>query len=214
MGEASARSRSRAAVLANESRCIYCANPPATLEHMPPRSMFLSKSRPSGFEFAACRACNEATSPADLVASFFARLNNSYGGDRRLTIEARERRDRVAASAPGVLEELFRPDKRKPVWSRNAGPVATPLLQIKVDGPATRAYLTVFAAKLGMAFYREHVGDALPLTGGVHVNWFLNAGLAQATAEDILRILPTPGTLRQGAFQVYVDNMGRRGSIS
>jgi hypothetical protein len=57
-------------------------------------------------------------------------------------------------------------------------------------------------AKLAMALYREHVGHALPLTGGVHTNWYLNAGLAQRTAEGILKTLPLGGTLRQGSFQV------------
>ena len=201
MGKTSARSRSREAVLKNEPRCIYCVDTPATLEHMPPRAMFVSKFRPSGFEYAACRECNKATSPADLVASFFARLNKSYGGDRRLIIEACALRDKVAKRAPGVLEELFRPEKRKRVWLRDSGLVASAFVQINADGPLTMAYLTVFAAKLGMALYREHVGHALPLTGGVHINWFLNAGLAQRTAEGILRILPVAGTLRQGAVQ-------------
>jgi hypothetical protein len=53
-----------------------------------------------------------------------------------------------------------------------------------------------------MALYGEHVGHALPLTGGAHTNWYLNAGLAQRTAEGILMTLPLGGTLRQGSFQV------------
>jgi hypothetical protein len=202
MGQASARSRSREAVLANEPRCIYCADEPATLEHMPPLIMFASRRRPSGFEFAACNGCNRATSPADLVASFFARLNRSLHANQRLTSEAVTLRNKLAKLAPGVLEELFRWEKTTRVWLRDSRLVATPFAQIKVDGPRTTAYLHVFAAKLAMALYREHVGHALPLTGGVHTNWFLNAGLAQRTAEGILKILPGGGTLRQGSFQV------------
>jgi hypothetical protein len=201
MGEASTRSRSRAAILANEPRCIYCGDPHSTLEHMPPRSMFVLKRRPSGFEFAACTECNRATSPADLVASFFARLNQSYRGDRRLIAEAADRKRKLIELAPGLLEEFFRPNKRQRVWGRD-GLVATPLVQINADGPLTKAYLTVFAAKLGMALFREHVGHALPLNGAVYTKYFLNAGISRDTAEGMLRIMPIGGTLRQGTFQV------------
>src|SRR5262249_36558230 len=92
--------------------------------------------------------------------------------------------------------------KIKKIWLRDTGVIASPFAQIKVDGPRIRAYLNVFAAKVGMALYRQHVGHPLPLTGAVHTNWFLNAGLAQSTADGILRILPLRQTLRQGAFQV------------
>jgi methylthioribose-1-phosphate isomerase len=49
-----------------------------------------------------------------------------------------------------------------------------------------------------MALYREHVGKPLPLDGAVFSMWFLNAGLAQRSAEEMLRFLPDSGTLRQG----------------
>ena len=69
-------------------------------------------------------------------------------------------------------------------------------------------------AKLAMALYREHVGHALPLTGGVHTNWYLNAGLAQRTAEGILKTLPLGGTLRQGSFQVAAIGFAAISSIA
>jgi hypothetical protein len=169
---------------------------------MPPKAMFVSKRRPSGLEFASCEVCNGKTSSADLVASFFARLISSYSADPCLIIEARGRRGKMDEIAPGVLQEFFRPEKLQRVWRREAGLVARPYWKIHADGPLTRAYLTVFAAKFGMALFREHVGHALPLTGGVYTNWFLNAGLTQKAADGILKILPIAGTLRQGAFQV------------
>jgi hypothetical protein len=168
---------------------------------MPPRSMFIGKRRPSGFEFAACDECNQATSPADLVASFFARLNQSYRADGQLTVEASDRRRKLIELAPGVLDEFFRPDRRQRVWAPH-GLITTPFVQINADGPLTKAYLTVFAAKLGMALYREHIGRALPLDGAVYTKYFLNAGLSRNTAEGILRIMPIDATMRQGTFQV------------
>ena len=75
MGESRRKSRKGAAIVAAEPRCIYCASPSETVEHMPPRSMFRDKDRPSAMEFGACTACNGATRGADVVASVIARLH-------------------------------------------------------------------------------------------------------------------------------------------
>jgi hypothetical protein len=37
-------------------------------------------------------------------------------------------------------------------------------------------------------------------TGGVHIAWFLNAGLSQQTGDAMLSITPIYGSLKQGAF--------------
>lgn len=202
MGDSKRKSRRRAEILAREPRCIYCSNAPTTIEHMPPRSMFTFKRRPSGMEFACCKECNEITSPADLVAGFFARLSQGYQTDTILVTEAAQRKGKLAQLAPGFLEEFFRPEKHRPVLRRDASGVIKPYVEFNADGPVARAYMTVFAAKLGMAFYREHVDEALPISGGVHVAWFLNAGLSQKTGEMFLSKLPIFGTLVQGRFVV------------
>lgn len=80
--------------------------------------------------------------------------------------------------------------------------IIMPMVKISPNGPRFRAYLTVFAAKFGMALYREHVGEALPSQGAVQTNYYLNAGLTQKVADEILSILPTYGSLKQGKFTV------------
>jgi hypothetical protein len=62
--------------------------------------------------------------------------------------------------------------------------------------------MTVFGAKLGMALYREHIGHALPLDGGVYTMFFLNVGLPDTTVEKMLPTLPLQGDLKQGALRV------------
>jgi hypothetical protein len=201
MGEAKNKSRSRKAVLAAESRCIYCAAVPDTLEHMPPRAMFRSTHRPSGLEFGTCTSCNNGTSAADLVASFVARLiqGNDDPNEWHHT-EARAKLRTLRLKAPDFLLELFRPDKNKEIWRPSPGGVLTKAVSVHADGPHTKAYLDVFAAKLGMALYREHVGTPLPVVGGVQSRWFLNAGLAQEAADSVMRIMPLFSTLKQGGF--------------
>ena len=63
------------------------------------------------------------------------------------------------------------------------------MVEVKVNGPRTRACLGVFAAKLA-ALCREHIGEGVPLTGGVQIMCFLNAGLPETTGNKILEKLP------------------------
>jgi hypothetical protein len=79
MAEAKRKSRKGSDVVAAETRCIYCAAPATTLEHMPPRGMFRGRQRPGAMEFGACEACNNGTRGADAVAAVFSRLHPDQG---------------------------------------------------------------------------------------------------------------------------------------
>jgi hypothetical protein len=202
MGEAKKKSRSRQLILANEPRCIYCAEPPESVEHMPPIGMFKTRFRPSGMEFASCSGCNTGTRGADIVASFLARISPFDDADTWRIKEATKLKPALEKFAPGVLKELFHEQKKQIIWTRNPKGVRVRSVMRIADGPLVKAYLTVFGAKLAMALYREHTGIALPLTGGVQTTMFLNAGLAQAKADAILKITPLFSTLTQGDAHV------------
>lgn len=167
---------------------------------MPPRTMFNERKRPSGLEFAACIDCNRITSPADAVASYFARLERNSTEEQRK--EIKQRGDALRRSVPGVVEELANDRNVKSVFTKSSNGLLVPSVQIIASGPLTRAYLNVFSSKLGMALFREHVGIPLPKGGKVYSCFYLNAGLAQKQADVILSILPALGTLRQGTFVV------------
>lgn len=186
-------------MLGATERCIYCSNPGTTLEHMPPRTMFREKSRPKGLEFACCTDCNNATSAADLVASFLAKMD--FGNDLAdwKFQENMFQRWALDRKAPGFMEELLHPDKGHNVMLRTRG-ILSSHVSIKVDGPLSRAYLNVFSAKMAMALYREHVGEALPIDGIAHTMWFTNAGLTNDMAASMLKMLPGQEELKQGTF--------------
>ena len=199
MGDHKRKSRNRQEILANECRCIYCANVPTCVEHMPHRDMFIEKRRPSGMEFAACADCNNKTGVADLVAAFFARLGQGYTTDSTLITEARERKAKLAQLAPGFLNEFFGGQHQTRLL-RDALGIIKPYVTFHANGPLAKAYLTVYAGKLGMALYREHAGEPLPLSGGVHTAWYLNAGLSQQAGDAILSKMPIYGSVKQGGF--------------
>jgi hypothetical protein len=202
MGEASRKSRSREEILGREQRCIYCANAATTIEHMPPLSMFIDRRRPAGLEFAACEDCNRSTSPADLVAGFLARIPRPDQPSSLLIKEAQQRLRRLDRQTPGLRAELFRTDKTTQTWFTSPLGLSHKAVQVKADGPQVKAYMSVFGGKLGMALYREHLGHALPLSGGVYTMFFLNVGLPDAAIIKMLPTLPLQGDLKQGILQV------------
>ena len=111
--------------MAAEPRCIYCPGPSETLEHMPPRSMFQRKDRPSAMEFGACTACNGATRGADVVASVIARLHPDIPGASWQNAEIRRFIRALDAFAPGVREEMSRPRKHDRVGHRAGSGLCT-----------------------------------------------------------------------------------------
>lgn len=202
MGEAAVRSRSKAAVLAGEPRCIYCATenlPKAhlTLEHMPPIGLFRDRFRASGMEYSSCEACNVGTKGADAAGTCMSLIApREQRGDWKL--------DALERMMP-ALDKFAQPFKRELVessmtrrWMWTPQGLIQPHVQISADGPIVKAYLSVFSAKLAMALYREHTGSALPLDGAVYTIHFLNAGLSKEYAESMLRMMPIFGHLKQG----------------
>jgi hypothetical protein len=180
--------------MATEKRCIYCAAPHTTIEHMPPISMFRGRHRPNGLMFAGCAACNNGTSAADLVASFIARLSPRCDQAGWKIAEAKARAGILEAQAPGFLGEFLDPDRRRTRWLHRPNGISRPITVLDLSGPLTRAYLDVFAAKFGMALYRHHCGHPLPVDGFVMSGAYTNAGWRQTRLGPSCRSCPiSPG---------------------
>ncbi|MBI1686028.1 hypothetical protein [Caulobacter hibisci] len=170
-------------------------------------------------EFAACADCNNGTSPADLAASFFARLSAFGPFDHWSTYEARDRLNTLERMAPGVRSELFDNDRIERKWIKSPAGIIQERIQTSADGPLAEAYLKTFSAKLAMALYREHTGEPIPLDGRIEVKWYLNAGLAEHEAHALLSILPIGASLNQGTWSVpdqfaYRYNTDGRGIVA
>jgi hypothetical protein len=198
VGEAKSRSRRRAEILADAPRCIYCASAADTVEHMPPIAMFKHRQRLSGMEFPCCEICNHSTRAADAAASFFARISPQDAPPQWEVDEAYKLVGTLAKVAPGSILEIFNPAKNRRVWSKGRDPFLTSKRELTLDGPITHALMTVFAAKLGMALYKEHVGSPLETHGSVFTQFYFNSGLDRQTAEATVGILPMGGQLSQG----------------
>lgn len=184
-----------------EPRCIYCTGQPNSVEHMPPVWIFAGRQRPRGMEYATCKACNNGTRAADLTVGFLARIRPFDDPEGPLIQEAKAKIASIDQLAPGFREELF---DRSPYQEGRIvqDGVVHDVVRIDANGPILSGLLTTFGAKLGMALYREHVGSALPASGGVFVQPFLNGGITQEAADKVLAILPSTSTLRMGQREV------------
>lgn len=189
-------SRGRGQILVPNAECIYCGGLNPTVEHMPPKSMFRGKDRPSGLEFPACITCNNGTSAADALLAFISRLDISADPlSAWKLVEAQKYALSLNGLGPDVYEEMFGSTSQSGFVNFNGVLVS----KVKLTaGPVTRGLLSVFAAKLGMALFFECTGRRLKSSGKVYFQYFMNAGLSDIDREVILQGLPIYGTLKQG----------------
>ena len=176
--------------------CIYCGAASVSVEHMPPRTLFLGKDRPSGMEFASCAACNEGTGWIDQLASFVARIQ-IVEGDSREDKEFLEALQAVKNNHPGLLQSM-----RK---HRGSEKLALAALGLPSDygavtvTPILHAAMLGFTAKLGFAVHQEIRKTRVPDEGGVLAVWLSNAQtLRGGSFEDLGRFLGETRVLAQG----------------
>lgn len=197
MGEHKVRSRKRAEILLAAERCIYCGSTtPTTIEHMPPRGIFQGKDRPSGWEFPACKRCNEGSRGADAVAQLMALMEPV--SERAWKVEKiKQIHSAVRRHAPAVAAELALSNNSRPMLVNFRG-LLRDSVEMHVDGPATVAHLDVFAAKMAMATFATYTGQPLNVDGFIYTQWFLNSGMSKEAFEAIVGIMPSYGQLQQG----------------
>ncbi|MFZ5666896.1 MAG: hypothetical protein ACOY7L_16915 [Pseudomonadota bacterium] len=198
MGEAKNKSRKRDEILEGENRCIYCDNSPDSVEHMPPRSIFDNGGRPSGLEFASCSTCNYSSRASDAAASFLARVSPEHKASPEVIRRASKILSTLSYIAPGFIREIFDPNKSEEVWAKGRSNIYGKMQKITLDGPITTSLMQAFGAKLGMAPFREHTGNPIPMEAKVFVQHYFNSGLYRGEVENILSILPAFGQLTQG----------------
>ena len=153
MGEARARRRTHARLLGSSPWCIYCGDSADTIEHMPPKQMFIRKQRPKGLEFSSCQKCNNGTGKSDLVASLLGRLSVDPSADDEAA-EFKKLLSAVRNNVPGLLEEM-QIDPTAEKLERKDLPIQEGGGILRANGPLVTKHMLVFGAKLGFALHYE-----------------------------------------------------------
>jgi hypothetical protein len=204
MGEAKAKRRAHANLLAKNPLCIYCAgaDQATTVEHMPPIMMFDQRHRPKGLEFSTCAECNHGTRLTDLVASLLGRVYPDSESDPRKE-ELKKLLSAVSNNVPGLLEEMLA-DEAEQHRARLDIPNMPPgSAVLRANGPILTRHMQTFGAKLGFALHFEAHGSFVPQEGGVQPMYFTNVSAAKSELPmEIINLLPSPRTLQQGKKDV------------
>jgi hypothetical protein len=196
----------QAAFLAKHPTCCFCggSTPATTRDHLPPRSVFVEKKWPEGYEFPACLTCNNGSAGDDALIAFLSRMNP--GRDHTPT-EEKEWAKLLASLQehyPGVTRGML----------LGANEVRRWMTDRKVPKPPGKAYgempiikipkllvtaVERFNAKLLRALHYKHTGRIVPSGAWTRTRWWTNANLAAGEfPQDIANLIPGVAVLQRG----------------
>lgn len=174
----------KAAFFAKNPYCIFCggATIATTIEHCPPRALFIDRHAPDGYIFPACKACNGGTSDDDALIAMLGRMN-PFTTENNLDGKVPGLIKNASRQHPGLIIDML---DLSPVQARKAA------RDLKITRPAGLTYqqsgivnvtdhmdqsVRVFAKKLSKAVYFKETGKIFPIDGEIQLNWFTNVDL-------------------------------------
>lgn len=202
MGEAKIRKRNSQAYLAAHPVCVFCggSTPATTVEHCPPRALFIDKSWPEGFEFPACAACNQGTSNHDSLVTILARGASLVGNgneDGRLEGLLRNANRQYPGLFSRMKQSATNARKTNRIAGVRPGPGLThqdiPFANIL---PEHHEAVASLAAKLTKGLYYRESGQIFPNDGCLLMHWFTNLDLFKVGSYPVFELMkPVPGEL-------------------
>jgi hypothetical protein len=169
---------------------------------MPPRTIFDLRHRPKGLEFLACTACNAGGKKAEQIAGFLSRLSYPTGRTHDVDLELRKTFKQMINNHWDVLLEMF-PTIEQLGDFQHSYPTLQQFKPLSVKGPLVNAAMRTFAAKMGLALHYRENRRVVPSTGAVIVRWFSNVqAFTNRIPPEIVQMVGSPDTLRQGKFEV------------
>lgn len=206
-----AAARYRRKFLAEHPICAFCGGQShsMTIEHCPPRAMFQDRLWPEGFEFPACKDCNQGTGNQDLLIAMFARMNPfEEKGDADGRLEGLMRM--VNKQYPGMFEKITPSASEARRHNRELG--LKPALgqthqesgMVKVPEELHEA-VCVLAKKLAKGIFYRETRHIFPDEGCLLLNWFTNADLVRDGKYIVFDLLKkisgeVPPTVRAGKY--------------
>lgn len=139
--------------------CVLCGGtrPSDTVEHAPPISLFRDKLRPQGYEFPACRRCNEGTAKLDALASFLfiSCKRDAVLGAEPLREHVQNLARTVGRSFPQLSDFIENVDLSSP-----SGLITGRAVRLKLTSGISR-HLARWSAKQVYAYWHEQNKTAL-----------------------------------------------------
>lgn len=201
MGESN---RHRAQFFSRHPHCCFCAgkSESAEIEHIPPRTMFLNKHRPAGFEFPTCVACNRASRKTDTVVSFLAKFGSFNNYSEVYSAEFEKSAKAIFRYCPETYEEIINGrvgNRRKEKALRNIYGDEVVLVSL---GSKQREHINLFGLKLTVATYYEVTGNIASENARINVVIHTSTNAAENTLPTSLNFLGELRAMNQGSWSV------------
>jgi len=199
--------------LEEHPKCIYCggAQDSETIDHMPPKIFFDNSHRPKGYEFPACRRCNNETGRAEQIVALQLRGCDENANDLPKLFSG------VENNTPAVISNMTPSQRDKRNFIKKLG-LRPGVDMSSADVPLMKLDLESFklvGRKLTMALHYHHTRQIVPPTGFVGVRW-MTLSTIDNDGDDLQAFIDQLGpthTLSQGAWNT-IDQFAYRPSFS
>lgn len=163
--------------------CCFCGGHRATEteDHVPSRSIFLSRIWPKGYVFPACVSCNQATAGDEAIIAMLSRFDPTYDeevdGNReesdKLIQAFSEKHPALVKAMLPTANEVRRSLKKLGISKPDSvGYGEIPIVKVP---PELHAAVLRFGSKLVKALHYKHTGRIVPSDAGIRVYWHTNA---------------------------------------
>lgn len=174
MGEAR---KKRARFLAAHPYCCFCGGRElaTTVDHVPPRTCFVDRAAPEGFEFPACEKCQSATRLDEMAFGMFVRINDPSPDNYR-SHEVRKSVEGIRNNLPHLIPFTGLSTRERRNALRAKGLTLPPGMTV-ADVPlvgipaAIDEHLHRYARKIGAALYYREKGKPIRPDFVIWTNW-------------------------------------------
>ncbi|MDH0117218.1 hypothetical protein N7379_22285 [Rhizobium pusense] len=190
-----ARKNKLAKFLSAHTHCYFCGEEATTIDHVPSRECFLGRVGPEGYEFPACKNCNNSAGRAEQTVALY-RHCTDFTEDERGKPQVRKLLDGLRNNSPTRMPIMDVTVNQKRRIARQSGISLSPgqtyagLPIIGINRDVHDDFAT-FSRRLTCALFYKHLGKVLPSTHMVKTQWmqFIHKK-AEEIVEDITKDMP------------------------
>lgn len=171
--------------LKNHPYCCYCggATPATTIDHNPPRALFVNRQSPDRYQFPACFKCNNGKSSTEGIFAFLCQLGGTHkrasghhanSSEKHYQAVARRFPEATLNKINFISANQARKIDSISGLSRLPGQTYSGSALFKIDAPEFKAALESGFSALIIALFYKHTGRVLPSHGVVAFKYFTN----------------------------------------
>mgnify|MGYP003667634436 CR=1 FL=1 len=196
------RSKDKIAFLTKHPYCCLCGGDVASdsVEHSPPRALFVDRDAKGAFRSPACNRCNCGSRENDQVAALASLIMGAATASHVPNSYVEKLLQGVANNSPDFIRMIGA--VQSPELLRINGLVRE-VFPVNMDSQIYPRWLLPWAAKLSLAFWYHHTHKILNSEGRIFVHWISNADSQdnQEFFEQIQKALPGNNHVKQGKVE-------------